>query len=54
MDGVVVLICWLVGLFIAYWVIRLGVRHGILDADDRRAIAAARLADASAQEKREN
>ncbi|GAA1638724.1 hypothetical protein [Georgenia ruanii] len=37
MDVVAVLVPWLVGLFVAYWVIRLAVRHGILDADHRRA-----------------
>ncbi|WP_170297259.1 hypothetical protein [Georgenia thermotolerans] len=50
MDAVVVLITWLIGLFVAYWVIRLAVRHGIRDADDRRAIAAARLEDAATPE----
>jgi hypothetical protein len=30
------LVFWLVGLLIAYWVIRLAVRHAIQDADRRR------------------
>lgn len=33
---VVGLVVWAVGLYVLYWVIRLAVRHGVEDADQRR------------------
>lgn len=30
------LLLWLLGFFILYWIIRLAVRHGVLDARRRR------------------
>lgn len=33
---VVPLLLWAVGLFALYWIIRLAVRHGVLDAQRRR------------------
>jgi hypothetical protein len=42
MGELTVLVVWLVGLFVVYWVIRAAVKGGILDADLARARAAAR------------
>jgi hypothetical protein len=32
LEVIVVLVMWVVPAFIVYWIIRLGVRHGTLDA----------------------
>lgn len=32
-GGFIVLIFWLISLYILYWVIRLGVRHGVKDVN---------------------
>jgi hypothetical protein len=38
-GSLVVLLLYAVGVAILYWVIRLAVRHALMDADDRRARA---------------
>ena len=35
LGGLVLLLLWLLGYLALYWVIRLGVRHGVLDAQRR-------------------
>ena len=45
---VIVVVSWAVIALLAYWVIRLAVRHAMRDTDDRRAIEAARTQDAAA------
>jgi cytochrome c biogenesis protein CcdA len=35
-DVVLLLVVWVLGLVVLYWVIRLAVRHAIADADGRR------------------
>jgi hypothetical protein len=37
MDGLIVLVLlWVVGLMVLYWVVRLAVRHALADHDERR------------------